>query len=659
MGCKIFSKNTYLADDVNHILDPEAQPNLEADECFFVKILRRFLNLSLFIKIGAIIGLCFLGYVVMTAYFYIQLSLVGKGMEQLGRVYLPQYKVGQLAIRHLQEVERIGNDILASDEGVSPLIVNKNKLLLRQSLKGGIIALSSAINGGQVRDVSRFGNILLDEFYVPPVKDPAVRTHAAKALDGFEALRRLFERYFKVNTPAAVDPAQRERFALDFRRLLEGTDEEVSSIIRISSEQNLYNLDRISSIMQTGRLSGIAVAVFLIWVLAVAGYLFIQLVLKPIREITLRINRLANGQEERHNTALDIKTSDEIGLLAQEFNRLLSQINEFNAFKKIIEEDETVEEIYQRLAEIFEKKLELKTFAIFQVSNSENKMKPVYLSPPDLEFNPEKLADANMCRAKRTGHIISSIEYPGICRLFCWKNEVDHICIPMVVGGRTVGVVQFLVPVSNETKVLHNINFTIRQAQSYIREAIPVIEAKRFAQSLKEMALKDALTDLYNRRFLESYIDTMVAGTLRRNAVLSILMCDIDYFKEVNDNYGHEVGDEVLKLTAKILKENIRASDMIVRFGGEEFLILLTDTQKGDACKVAEKLRKLISQAKFKIPGGHIQKTISIGVSEFPVDSEAIWETIKFADVALYEAKKAGRNQVARFSPEMWPHSSY
>ncbi len=656
MGCKIFMKSSYLSDDVGDFLAVPSQSAEKSKKCVFVNILRRFLNLSLFIKIGAIIGLCFLGYVVMAAYFFFQLNLVTNGMDQLGQVNLPHYKVGQLALRHLRDVEKAGTDLLVASRSQDPFFFKRKGSQLRQSLKDGISVLSSALNGGRVRDVSKFGNSLLDEFYVLPVKEPGARAHIIEAIDGFKSLQKLFETYLQQDSREELS---REELSEEFQQRLAKTDEEISALIRFASSQHLLHSDQIARIMKTGKLSSIAVAVFLVWVLALAGYLFVHLVLKPIKEITLRINRLANGQEERHDTALDIKTSDEIGQLALEFNRLLNQINQFNAFKKIIEEDETVEEIYNRLAEVFEKRLELKTFAIFQVSNSENKMKPIYLSPPDLEFNPEKLGDADLCRAKRTGHIISSIEYPGICRLFCWKGDADHICIPMVVGGRTVGVVQFLLPISQETKVLHNINFSIRQAQTYIREALPVIEAKRFAQSLKEMALKDPLTDLYNRRFLESYIDTMVAGTLRRGTVLSILMCDIDYFKEVNDTYGHETGDEVLRQTARILKENIRAADMVVRFGGEEFLVLLTDIQKGASYDVAEKLRKLVEKTKFKVPGGHIQKTISIGVSEFPVDSEAIWEVIKFADVALYEAKKAGRNRVSRFSPEMWPHDSY
>ena len=136
-------------------------------------------------------------------------------------------------------------------------------------------------------------------------------------------------------------------------------------------------------------------------------------------------------------------------------------------------------------------------------------------------------------------------------------------------------------------------------------------------------------------------------------------MCDLDYFKSINDKYGHDAGDIVLKETAKLLVSNVRKSDLVVRFGGEEFLILLVDVKKGESVRVADKLRSIIETHEFKIPQGGVKRTISIGVSEFPIDTGAIWEAIKFADVALYKAKELGRNKVVRFKREFWTEENY
>ena len=117
---------------------------------------------------------------------------------------------------------------------------------------------------------------------------------------------------------------------------------------------------------------------------------------------------------------------------------------------------------------------------------------------------------------------------------------------------------------------------------------------------------------------------------------------------------GHDAGDVVLKALAGVLKSAVRASDMVIRFGGEEFLIVLQETDSESAMKVAENIRAAVEDLKVQIAGAVLQKTISIGLAMFPEDSETFWQTVKFADVALYRAKEEGRNRVVRFTSSMW-----
>jgi diguanylate cyclase (GGDEF)-like protein len=173
--------------------------------------------------------------------------------------------------------------------------------------------------------------------------------------------------------------------------------------------------------------------------------------------------------------------------------------------------------------------------------------------------------------------------------------------------------------------------------------------------TLRESTLRDPMTGLHNRRFLEEYIDTVVATAQRRKSQVSVLMLDLDYFKKVNDTHGHDAGDAVLKTLAKVLVECVRTSDLVIRYGGEEFLIILLDTGENYADEVAEKIREAVEATKFQVPGGTLQKTISVGVADFPKDSDTFWQAMKYADVALYQAKERGRNRVIHFAPEMWP----
>jgi diguanylate cyclase (GGDEF)-like protein len=162
------------------------------------------------------------------------------------------------------------------------------------------------------------------------------------------------------------------------------------------------------------------------------------------------------------------------------------------------------------------------------------------------------------------------------------------------------------------------------------------------------------MTGLHNRRFLEEYIETLVAASQRRNSQVAIMMLDLDYFKVVNDTYGHDAGDTVLKALTKVMVQSVRASDIVIRYGGEEFMIILQDTGSAGAELAAEKIRAAVEALKIQLTGTILQKTISIGIAVFPTDGDTFWQVVKYADVALYSAKESGRNRVVRFTPELW-----
>ncbi len=254
--------------------------------------------------------------------------------------------------------------------------------------------------------------------------------------------------------------------------------------------------------------------------------------------------------------------------------------------------------------------------------------------------------------------MVSSADYSNICKYYTEGVNDIHYCVPMMIGGNVGGVVQFVCGKRGICDIA-DMKKKISRAKQYITDAQPVLEAKRLMKTLKESAFKDALTGLYNRRFLEESFENLVAGVLRRGTTLGLLMCDLDFFKQTNDVYGHDVGDMVLKEAASNIRKSVRTSDLVIRFGGEEFLVLLIDTKPGDSFDVAEKIRETIEESKVKIAGGFIQKTISIGVSEFPSDTQNFWEAIKFADVALYKAKERGRNKVLKFAMDMWAEEKY
>jgi diguanylate cyclase (GGDEF)-like protein len=176
---------------------------------------------------------------------------------------------------------------------------------------------------------------------------------------------------------------------------------------------------------------------------------------------------------------------------------------------------------------------------------------------------------------------------------------------------------------------------------------------ERLSEHLQTMAISDPLTGCHNRRYFTEISAKMVSAAQRHRRTISILMIDVDFFKKVNDGYGHPAGDEVLKAVAGACKATLRASDFLVRFGGEEFVAILPDTSQPEALIVAERMRAGVELMQVPTESGVIQATVSIGVSDFIESENTIDKALSRADVALYQAKHAGRNQVAAYAPDM------
>jgi len=336
---------------------------------------------------------------------------------------------------------------------------------------------------------------------------------------------------------------------------------------------------------------------------------------------------------------------------------MVNGLADASSFKQAIEEDETKAEIFDRFGHVLMENFGVHEFSIYETSG------PKQLEPLSVDgiaggtcrwCDPQILVRSDMCRAKRSGHPVDGLSQPGICYAFRPPEDSGearrHFCVPIMQSGSVGSIIQLVVRESEAARFQSQVPYV----NVYVREMAPVLEAKRLTETLRESSLRDAMTGLNNRRFLEEYVDTLIASARRRKIQIAILLLDLDYFKVVNDTYGHDAGDVVLKSLAGVLRNSVRASDMVIRFGGEEFLIVLQETEAVNALKVAENIRTTVADMKIQVGGAVLQKTISIGVAMFPDDSETFWQTVKFADVALYRAKDDGRNRVVRFTPDMW-----
>ncbi len=201
----------------------------------------------------------------------------------------------------------------------------------------------------------------------------------------------------------------------------------------------------------------------------------------------------------------------------------------------------------------------------------------------------------------------------------------------------------------------------LKELKDHYRETTRELKAAR--ERMKQLSITDDMTETYNYRYLMDSLELELRRAERYEYPISLMMLDIDHFKNYNDTHGHVAGDKVLRGVAQVLKDTIRHTDILARYGGEEFGVILIKTNLDEACQIAERVRRAVEDSAFDYedtqPTG--QLTVSVGVSTLCPQVASQKELIKTADDALYEAKRAGRNRVAisqRANSEM-PKSAF
>ncbi|MEA2049870.1 MAG: GGDEF domain-containing protein [Campylobacterota bacterium] len=331
--------------------------------------------------------------------------------------------------------------------------------------------------------------------------------------------------------------------------------------------------------------------------------------------------------------------------------KIIGNLADIYQFKKEIEIDETKDDIYNRLAQILINRFKLNNFTFMELSFNDNKSVVVYSQSDKCGCSESIMEHPEYCRVSKNTNDVSSVQSHKVCKYFNNQNDF-YYCISIDIGDQAQLVVNFILD-SNES--LNLLKQDISLIKSYFLEAAPSLIVNLLLEELKTSAFKDGLTSLYNRKFLDEHITKLVPQALREKINIGVLMLDMDHFKAVNDEYGHDVGDIALKELGKILIDNVRDSDIVVRYGGEEFIILLVGVDgQNAAIEVANKIRNQVSKNEINVYAGNkLRKTISVGLSMFPQDSNNFDLVMKNADIALYEAKDSGRDKVVRYKDKV------
>ena len=237
-----------------------------------------------------------------------------------------------------------------------------------------------------------------------------------------------------------------------------------------------------------------------------------------------------------------------------------------------------------------------------------------------------------------------------ICSQIRSQEETRHVSLLILIDeddteamvrGMEIGVNDYIITPVDINELVARVKTQLRRKK--YQDALRNNYQKSFS-----MAITDALTGLFNRRYMDTHLDNLLKEAVEFSKPFSLLMMDLDYFREVNNQLGHAVGDEVLKELGQRITKNIRPSDMGIRYGGEEFVILLPNTDIENAKVVGERIRSNIENIPFTVstPEGFLKKTISIGLAGLDLKNYPADAVLKRADKALYEAKNSGRNKL-------------
>ena len=239
-------------------------------------------------------------------------------------------------------------------------------------------------------------------------------------------------------------------------------------------------------------------------------------------------------------------------------------------------------------------------------------------------------------------HIDTNRPYTGdprSCPGSCYPQGHTEVCLPLVSFGENIGLL--VCASARDSKIPEN---DIQALESVADILATATQNARYVDRVRQLAYRDGLTGVFNRRYFESRLVDDVTRAARYGGGVSVLMIDLDHFKKINDDFGHMLGDDVLRTVSGLFVRYLRKVDVVCRYGGEEFAIVLPATQGASAAAVANKLRRAVASHHF--PGVPYPVTVSVGVSEFPSNGITRDDIVRAADAALYEAKEGGRNRV-------------
>lgn len=320
--------------------------------------------------------------------------------------------------------------------------------------------------------------------------------------------------------------------------------------------------------------------------------------------------------------------------------KLLSQMVDF--LQTSLSVDESYPIITQFAAKLFPE--DSGALFIFRASRNLLETSAVWgkSAPEDKGFHPDE------CWALRRGqsHVVADTSLDLRCK-HLHDGAGAYMCIPMMAHGETLGMLNLVLSSSNpENSKEYHIDAKRRLLTSMAEHIGLAIANLKLRETLRGLSIRDSLTGLFNRRYLEESLEREQYRSERNKTPLGIIMIDIDHFKRFNDTYGHDAGDAVLHAIGLFLQQNVRGSDIACRYGGEEFVLILTEASIEVTRQRAEHLCEAVKKLQVQYDHQPLAVTFSLGLAVFPDHGSTVHAVLQAADAALYRAKEEGRDRV-------------
>ncbi|MCC4601038.1 diguanylate cyclase [Xanthomonas melonis] len=470
--------------------------------------------------------------------------------------------------------------------------------------------------------------ILLDNLRRLIVDNPAQEQHLDRLQTLVQTRLQQIQRVLDVYAQSGLEPARANIRQTAFR---------TTSAIR---EQALTMVQREQELLAQRAESSRQSATLLL-VLALAGIPFGLLVVGAVNALLMRELR-HRAQAER----LAAQANRELGDSVAALQRSTADLNLLSRYTGLLQSCVSAEEALDVTSRTLASLLPGIAGSVYLLRASQDRAEAIsHWGEPLVQSAPHLLPE--QCWALRRGqpHTVDDLRRDAPCAHIEAPDTampVATACLPMSAQGTQLGFLFLSTPGPGPMPRLEI-------AEAAAEQLSLALSNLRLRESLRRQSIRDALTGLYNRRYLEESLSHELARCARRGLPLSVLMLDVDHFKQFNDSQGHAGGDLLLAAVGELLLTRLRAEDVACRYGGEEFTVILPEADGEEAMRVAEQIRGhvaalAVSDGQRALP----RVTASIGVASFPVDGELGSSLIQKADAALYAAKRGGRNRVER-----------